>query len=317
MDTPRVAITHASSLLAEAILEKLSENNLSSDLIVLLDDESHAGTRLAYADSYLKVQNQNEYDYSDCGLVLMLQYDQLIEETLSNLDAILLSHTLQSDDQPVFAPNTDVKLNISYSQQSIKLADAELSCLLGVLPALHQRFPITHINTVLMRSAELRGKAGIDELASQTVALLNSKEANPQVYPLQIAFNLIPATSDLVFNRDMADVIGSETIKCVHQIIDVPVFHGLTAAVQLTFESEVDLSACQSILKGINNVQLKSTVASPISDCNQSFGCVISRLEQVPNYPEKLQFWMIADPIRYGLANNYVNITDILLKSFL
>ena len=137
MGTPRVAITHASSLLAEAILEKLSEINLSSDLIVLLDDESHAGTRLAYADSYLKVQNQNEYDYSDCGLVLMLQYDQLIEETLSNLDAILLSHTLQSDDQPVFAPNADAKLNISYSQQSIRLADADLSCLLGVRSGPH------------------------------------------------------------------------------------------------------------------------------------------------------------------------------------
>ena len=317
MDTPRVAITHSSSLLAEAILERLSEINLSSELIVLLDDESHAGTRLAYGDSYLKIQNQYEYDYFDCGLVLMLEYDQLIEETLSNLDAILLSHRLQSDDQPVFAPNVDAKLNISYSQQSIKLADAELSCLLGVLPVLHQRFPITHINTVLMRSAELRGKAGIDELASQTVALLNSKEANPQVYPLQIAFNVIPGASDQIFNRDIADVIGSETIKCVHQIVDVPVFHGLSAAVQLTFLSEVDLSACQSILEGIKNVQLKSTVSSPISDCNQSFGCVISRLEQAPNQPKTLQFWMIADPIRYGLANNYVNITDILLKSFL
>jgi aspartate-semialdehyde dehydrogenase len=245
----------------------------------------------------------------------MLQYDRSIEDKLSNLDAILLSHTLQDDDQPVFAANADAKLNISYSQQSLKLADAELSCLLGVLPVLHQNYSITHVNTVLMRSAELKGKTGIDELASQTIALLNSQKAKPRVYPLQIAFNLIPEASDSCFNQDLAGLIGDDTIKCTHQVVDV--FHGFSAAVQLIFDSEVDLQACQSILKSISKVKLKSSATSPISDCNRSFGCVINRLEQAPNQANTLQFWMIADPIRYGLANNYTNVTDILLKSFL
>jgi aspartate-semialdehyde dehydrogenase len=169
----------------------------------------------------------------------------------------------------------------------------------------------------LMRSAELKGKAAIDELAAQTVALLSSQEAKPQVYPLQIAFNLLPEASDLTFNRDLASLIGDETIKCVHQFVDVPVFHGFTAAVQVAFDSDVDLQACRSILDSINNVQLKLTAGSPISDCNQSFGCVINRLEQAPDQAKTLQFWMIADPMRYGLANNYVNVTEILLKSFL
>jgi len=317
MEQRRIAITHANSLLAEAILEKLPEPGITSDSVVLLDDESHVGVRLAYADSYLKIEDQQKYHYSDCALVLMLQYDRLIEEKLSNLDAILLSHTLPGDDRPVFAANADARLNISYSQQSLKLASAELSSLLGVLPTLHQNFSITHINTVLMRTAELKGKAGIDELAGQTIALLNSQEAKPRLYPLQIAFNLLPEASDCSFNRDLAGLIGHDEIKCVHQVVDVPVFHGFAAAVQLTFASEVDLRSCQSLLKSIKNVEIKSAAASPISDCNRSFGCVINRLEQAPNQANTLQFWMIADPIRYGLANNYVNVADILLKSFL
>jgi aspartate-semialdehyde dehydrogenase len=295
MKQRRIAITHANSLFAEAILEKLPEFEITSDSVVLLDDESHVGVRLAYADSYLKIQDKQKYDYSDCALVLMLQYDRSIEDKLSNLDAILLSHTLQDDDQPVFAANADAKLNISYSQQSLKLAGAELSCLLGVLPVLHQNYSITHVNTVLMRSAE----------------------AKPRIYPLQIAFNLIPEASHSRFNQDLAGLIGDDAIKCTHQVVDVPVFHGFSAAVQLIFDSEVDLQACQSILKSISKVQLKSSAASPITDCNRSFECVINRLEQAPNKANTLQFWMIADPIRYGLANNYVNVADILLKSFL
>jgi aspartate-semialdehyde dehydrogenase len=317
MEARKLAITHASGLLAEAILEKLPELNLSSDSIVLLDDESHIGTRLAYRDSYLKIQDQLAYDYADCNLVLMLEYDQSVEEKLSSLDAILLSHTLQGDDQPVFALNPEARLDIAFSQQTVMLPGAELGCLLGILPTLHQGFPITHVNTVLMRSAQLRGKAGVDELASQTVALLNSREVAPRIYPLQIAFNLIPQASNLLFDRDLANLMGSGDIKCEHQVVDVPIFHGFSAAVQLTFESEVDIGACQSIFKGINNAQLKSVPVSPISDCKQSFGCVINHLVQAPNQPKNLHFWMTADPIRYGLANNYANVTDILLKTYL
>jgi len=317
MQQRKVAITHASGLLAEALLEKLPESGILSDSLVLLDNESHVGSRLSYADSYLKIQDQQEFDYSDCALVLMLQYDRLIEQKVSNLDAILLSHTLQVDDRPIYAADANAKLEISYSQQLLKLANAELSCLLGVLPTLHQNFSITHINIVLMRSVALRGKAGIDELAAQTVALLNSREAEPQVYPLQIAFNLLPDASDLTLNHDLASLIGNTAIKCVHQFVDVPIFHGFMAAVQVTFESDVDLQGCGPILDSINNVQLKLAAGSPISDCNQSFGCVINRLEQAPDQAKTLQFWMIADPIRYGLANNYVNVAEILLKSFL
>jgi len=317
MQDRKVAITHANSLLAEAILEKLPESSLAPDSIVLLDNDTQAGNKLAYCGTHLEVQDQLEYDYSDCALVLMLQFEQGISDKVLNLDTILLGHTLDTDDQPVFASHMEAELNISYTQKSVKLVSAELACLLGVLPALHQKFPISHINSVFMRSAEAKDKAGVNELASQTIALLNSQEVKPELYPQQIAFNLLPVASSPEFNEDLARILGSSTIRSVHQMIDVPIFHGLSAAIQLSFDSEVTLNACNRIFQANQGVRLKSTQSSPISDCNQTFSCVINRLEQAQNQPHTLQFWMIADPIRYGLANNYVNATEILLKSFL
>ena len=110
MQQRKVAITHASGLLAEAILEKLPESGILADSLVLLDDESHVGTRRSYAGGYLKIQDQETFDYSDCALVLMLRYDNVIEQKLSSLDAMLVSHTLQGDEQPLFAANTEAKL---------------------------------------------------------------------------------------------------------------------------------------------------------------------------------------------------------------
>jgi len=314
---PKVAVTHATSLLAEAILEKLPELGLAPDSIVLLDDESHIGSKLAYSHTYLSVQDQMDFDYSECSLVLMLEYEEQIVQKLTNLDAVILGHSPHLEGDPVFAANQDSKLDISYTQRIIRLVDAELACLLGILPALHRSFTITRVNAVFMRSAEARGKAGVDELAGQTIALLNSREVKPRLYPSQIAFNLLPEASNPGFNRDLACLIGSESIECIHQIVDVPVFHGFSAAIQLSFASDVSLKACQSTLNAVPNVHLKPSAVSQITDCNQSFNCMVSRLEAAGIQSRSIQLWMTADPLRYGLSNNYVNVSDILLKSFL
>jgi aspartate-semialdehyde dehydrogenase len=317
MDQTQVALTHAGSVASEAILERLPESGLTSDSLVLLGDESSIGTRLAYADSYLEVQDPADYGFSDCALVLMPEYDPVIEEKLSSLDTLLVSHAIESDHPVVFAASPDTEINVSYTQASVRVAGPELSCLLGVLPTLHKNYGITGINLVFLQSAESRGKAAIDELAGQAVALLNGREAESTVYPMQIAFNTHPVQKLPKLDADLASVLGNSEICCIHQFVDVPVFHGLTASVQLTFASEVNLDSCQKILNDIAGVQLKEFDASPITDCKQSFSCVINRIEQGQQTAKSLQFWMIADSMRYGLASNYVNVSDILLKSFL
>ncbi len=317
MEQNRVALTHAGSIASEAILEKLPESGLASDSVVLLGGETSVGSKLAYGDTYLTVQDQHGYGFEDCALVLMPEYDATIEQKLSTLDALLLSHTIENHEPAVFAASRDAEITVSYTQTSLRATDPVLSCLLRVLPALHQSFEITGVNLVFLQSAESSGKPAIDELASQTIALLNAREAISDVYPLQIAFNMQPARPIANLNSDLPQTLGNCDISCIHQVVNVPVFHGMLASVQLEFADEVSLAACEAQINEIASVTLSAADASPISDCNQSFSCVINRLEQAQNQAQCIQFWMIADPMRYGLANNYVNLTDILLKSFL
>ena len=42
--------------------------------------------------------------------------------------------------------------------------------------------PIEHLNVTLLRSAEFHGKAGVDELATQTLNLLNARTVTPSVF---------------------------------------------------------------------------------------------------------------------------------------
>jgi aspartate-semialdehyde dehydrogenase len=317
MEQGKIAITHASESLAEAILEKLTESGLGSDSVVLLGDESKVGVKLAFGGSYLTVEDQHEFDYSGCSLVLLTQRDDEIASKLESQSALVLSHVHGDGQGLIYAASNNAELDISYTRQNIQLVSAEMSCLLGVLPALHAHTAISTINATFLRSVESKGKAGVDELAGQTVELLNGRDITPAVYPLQIAFNIIPALPIPCFNDDLAKLLGDDNIECAHQVIDVPVFHGLGVSVQLSFQSNVDLKQCEKILKELDNVVYKTKISSPITDCKQSFNCTISGLEQGESQPNRMQFWLVADPLRYGLTANYVNVVDILLKSFL
>ena len=182
---------------------------------------------------------------------------------------------------------------------------------------LGQVAPIEHINITLFRSAEFHGRAGVDELASQTINLLNSRSVEPGVYAQQIAFNVLPETSDPRIESDIRHFLGNTSYTVALQTVNVPIFHGLAAAVQLRFAADVSFEGCKSRLAELANVTVENGQVSPISDCNQSFNCVLSQFEQAPNQPAELRFWLVTDPMRYGLANNFVNVTEFLLKSFL
>ncbi len=313
----RIALSHASGVAAEAILEKLAESGITPDSLILLDHESNLGRRLPFAGGNLSLQDQRTFDLSSCALLLMPEPDTELESAALRHGCLLVSHTVSPDNPPIFIADATAAPDISYTQTSLRPTGPELSCLLPALLELNRLCPIEQLNVTLLRSAEFHGKAGVDELASQTVNLLNSRAAESSVFKQQIAFNLLPDVVNPLIELDLRQIMGNNSYNMGLQSVNVPIFHGLVAALQLRFESSVSIDDCQGRLKGLDKVMIKKGPASPITDCNQSFNCVISSLEQPLNQPSSLQFWMISDPMRYGLANNYVNVTDFLLKSFL
>ena len=313
----RIALSHASGVAAEAILEKLAESGITPDSLILLDHESNLGRRLPFAGGNLSLQDQRTFDLSSCALLLMPEADAELESAALLHGCLLVSHTVSPDSPPIFIADATAAPDISYTQTSLRLTGPELSCLLPALIELNRLCPIEQLNVTLLRSAEFHGKAGVDELASQTVNLLSSRAAESSVFEQQIAFNLLPEIVDPLIEVDLRQIMGNSSYNMELQSVNVPIFHGLVVAVQLRFESSVSIGDCQSCLEALDRVIVKKGPASPISDCNQSFSCVLSGLEQSPDQPSSLRFWMISDPMRYGLANNYVNVTDFLLKSFL
>ena len=313
----QIALSHAGSPAAEAILELLPESGLSPDSLVLLDTADRVGNRIAFAGQHRALQDQDNFDLTECQVLLMPEVDPDLQQRALEQGCLLVSHAIDTDTESLAVGPGLPEPVISYSAVQLRLADAELSCLLPVLHALSDLATIERLGVVSLRSAEFRGSAGIEELASQTIALLNSREASPVVYPRQIAFNAIPESLPTRQIADFQQHLGNSSCSIDLQTVNVPLFHGFAAALQLAFSEPVDEKRAKELLGSMDDVSVSDSVVTPITDCHESFACAISHVQQVPEQPSNLQFWLVTDPMRYGLAKNYVNVLDFLLKSFL
>jgi len=317
MDKVKFAVTHAGGLLAEALLESMAESSIKSDSVILLDGEQQVGSRLAYGDTYLTVEDQYEYDYENLTAVLLLEPDKELESLLEFADCFVISHHIDNVNSSVFTPQLTSPSNLPEQPCAIKLASAELSSLLLPITVIHENYGLASLNVVNVFSSAVYGKSGVDELASQTIALLSSQDAKSQVFPLQLAFNMIPDESASIIEDQLMSTLQANELKCSVQNILVPAFHGLSISVSLETKDKIDVEKISDLLNSQQGVQLVDQTISPLTDCKKGSNVLINGLHQPQNDSKRLQFWIVADSVRNRLIKNYQNMMEILQKAYL
>lgn len=314
MEKGKIAITHASGLLAEALLERMVKSGIESNRVILLDNEQHVGNRLAYGSSYLTIDDQHEHDYEGLAAVLLLGHDAELEGLLKYADCYVISHLALDSNGTLFTPGVTTP-----PQQpcAIRLASAELAILLPVVQAIHEDYGLNRLAVTNILTAASYGKAGVEELATQTVSLLSTGEAKNSIFPLQLAFNMIPAECQSELELRLAEAMQIEDLRCSVQNILVPVFHGMALSVVLETTAEIDIELLEKRLKKLAGVKFAEYPVSSLTHCKTGRDVFITGLCQPQKDAKRLQFWIMADTVRNGLIQNYLNALEVLLKSYL
>lgn len=317
MTQARIAITHANGLVAEALLQQLEESGFDPDSLVLLDHEENSGNRLSYGDTHLTVKDQQAFDFEDLLAVVLCETDRDLEDLLQHADCYILGENIKSNAAPLFISDPENEQREPPGKGFVAVPDAALSSLLTVLQPLNSQSPIQRLNLVEIRSMASHGKPAVDELASQTISLLNSKDVECGVFPQQMAFNMLPEPSSSNIGWLTSALPGTENLQVSRQLITVAAFYGLCTSVQLECRQPVDLEAFRQSLDSSGNVEFSESPVTPSSHCQSGLKMIIYDLQQSENDANRLQFWIIADSVRNGLIQNYQNILHFLLNSFL
>jgi aspartate-semialdehyde dehydrogenase len=187
--------------------------------------------------------------------------------------------------------------------------------LLRVLAPIHERASLRRIVATTVESVSGAGRAGIQALESETLALFNQQDLpEPTVFHHGIAFDCLPAAGtpgagdgtpgEVGLARDVTRLLG-QAVPIALTSLRVPTFVGTGAA--LAVETEASLSApdCADLLGKAAGVTLcpGSSAGPSTRDTIGREDVLVGRVRADASAVSGLLLWLAADPIRLAASN--------------
>jgi aspartate-semialdehyde dehydrogenase len=195
-----------------------------------------------------------------------------------------------------------------------------------VLNPLHRCWGLVRVVVSTYQAVSGAGLEACGELASQADAFLRGEERRAEVFPHEIAFNLIPhigafdetgfAVEETKLMNETRKIMGDDTIDVVATAVRVPVFRGHSEAVYAEFGVGVDTDLARDILSnapGVEVVDAPGAAGYPMPRWAAGRDVTyVGRLRRDPACGRALCMWIVSDNLRKGAALNAVQIAERL-----
>lgn len=325
-----LAIVGARSLQAEALLNLLADRGVGANLLRLLDDSSAAadGESLSYGERELEIGDAQQFDFSTMRQsVLFGRFELALVRQILDAGCRLIDATgayAASDDVPLLAPEAGAALSAEVADAALLALPCGLSvALIRTLRPIANAAGIKRVRLSTYQSASIVGREATAELGRQTVDLLNFREPEQHAYPRRIAFNVIPQLGDWrpdgssAGEQRLADelsrLLGADRPIVHATAVQVPMFYGCAAAVQIETAENLSLDQARALLAAAADLHFAESAQdfpTPAEVLEQE-GLCVGRLRVDPTHPNGLSLWLAADELRLG-ADNALRVLDAL-----
>lgn len=172
------------------------------------------------------------------------------------------------------------------------------------------------------------GDPGIQELASQSAALLSGAEPEKKVFPSQIAFNILShtekpdargfCTAELQIAAEIKRVLDRSDLPLFLSAVQAPVFHTYSLMTYLELERDAEMNDLEALFADNRYFTL-----TPFRDgCSASSLSVagkgeifVGQIKQELTQPRAFWVWLVADNLTRGSALNAIEIARTLLEA--
>ncbi|MEA3149850.1 MAG: aspartate-semialdehyde dehydrogenase [Gammaproteobacteria bacterium] len=340
---PRIAVVGVSSLVGEAVLAELRARKVPHAELHALDDERNLGKPLTDEEGEPKsktppVTDVAAFDFSRVDLVFFCGRTVLAERHAEAAAA----HAWVIDSSSAFRARDAVPLVVADVNGAALEATARMGhglislpgsasvALATVLAPLHALAGLQRAEVATYQAVSGSGRAAMDELAGETVAMLSGKKPRGRAFGRQIAFNVIPQVDALEGDgasreerrlwEETRRVLGLPQLAINATAVRVPVFFGHSLAVHAAFErpvSAADAAAAFGSAAGISVIDAESTAEfpTPATLAMAPDRVYVGRLRPDLTRDRALNFWVVADNVRKCAAHNAVSVAQILVNS--
>jgi len=329
-----IALLGATGAVGDALLELLSERQFPVGELFPLASERSAGQTIRYNGKSLRVQNAAEFDWSQVQLAFFVAgaeaSAQYAEEAANQGCLIIDSSGLfaMEHDIPLVVPGVNPDSLAHYRNRNIvAVADSLTSQLLTAIKPLTEQAGLARLHVTSLLSVSALGKVAVDDLAGQSARLLNGIPAEEGgLFSKQLAFNLLPLLNDeegsVRQERRLVDqvrkVLQNDGLPISVSCVQSPVFYGHAQVVHMEGLRPFSAEEARTELERIDDINLSEEDDFPtqVSDASGNANLSIGCLRNDYGIPEILQFWSVADNVRFGGALMAVETAEKLIGEY-
>ena len=328
-----VAVVGATGAVGEVMLSILAERKFPVSEVVALASERSAGGSVKFGEQDIVVQDLASFDPAGIDIALFSAGGDTSKQYAPKFAA---AGAVVIDNSSAFRYDDDVPLVVSeVNPEQVRnrprgiIANPNCSTMqmLVALAPLHRRYGIERINVATYQSVSGAGRTAMEELGKQTAALLGFSDVEPEKFPVQIAFNLIPHIDSFLDNGftkeemklvwETRKILGDDSIQVNPTAVRVPVFFGHSEAVAIETKKKVTPEAARALLERSPGVEVVDErrpggYPTPVTHASGSDAVYVGRIREDLSHPRGLDLWVVSDNIRKGAALNAVQIAELV-----
>jgi aspartate-semialdehyde dehydrogenase len=199
---------------------------------------------------------------------------------------------------------------------------------LMALHPLHVAFGCRRIFASTYQAVSGTGAKAIEELRRQVRQTASNEPLTCEVYPHQIAFNVLPhvdsfledgyTREEMKMQNEGRRILHHPGFKASVTCVRVPVYRAHSIAVSAEFERPVSVSAAREALATAPGLDViddpeNNRYPLPLDQAGRDH-CAVGRLRRDCALDNGLCFWVCGDQLLKGAALNAVQIAEELLK---
>src|SRR5665811_1689842 len=261
---PHVAIVGATGAVGIEMIKTLEKRNFPVGKLTLLASARSAGKKLKFRGEEITIKELTKDSFAGIDIALFSAGGSISKEfapIAAKAGCVVVDNSSvfrQDDNVPLVVPEinaADVKLH----QGIIANPNCTTAIPLMALYPLHQAFGVKRVFASSYQAVSGTGAQAIEELKRQVGQVVAGQPVTKEIYPHQIAFNVLPQVDsflpsgytkeEMKMENEGRKIMHHAKFRASVTCVRVPVYRSHSIAVSAEFEKPVTVAAARAVLQ--------------------------------------------------------------------
>ncbi|MGQ5207267.1 aspartate-semialdehyde dehydrogenase [Bacillus subtilis] len=336
-----VAVVGATGAVGQQMLKTLEDRNFEMDTLTLLSSKRSAGTKVTFKGQELTVQEASPESFEGVNIALFSaggSVSKALAPEAVKRGAIVIDNTSafrMDENTPLVVPEVN-EADLHEHNGIIANPNCSTIQMVAALEPIRKAYGLNKVIVSTYQAVSGAGNEAVKELYSQTQAILNKEEIEPEIMPVkgdkkhyQIAFNAIPQIDKFQDNGYTFEEMKmiNETKKIMHMpdlqvaatCVRLPIQTGHSESVYIEIDrDDATVEDIKNLLQEAPGVTLQDDPSQQLypmpADAVGKNDVFVGRIRKDLDRANGFHLWVVSDNLLKGAAWNSVQIAESLKK---